>query len=613
MELPPGFFYTLGLVPYFTIPSVLVFYSFRLLQAYQPVAALIPTWAIVIVAIIARPVFFYVGWYYKVWQDRRTAAANGAVLAPHIKESAFEIIPELISSNSTGYPGGMIYRWSRIHGYTYQLSLITSSTVVTMEPDHIKAILATQFDSFDKGSTFISQMTSLLGTGVFNADGEMWKFHRAMTRPFFTRERISDFDIYDRNCDLSIKAAKQRLKEGYTVDFQDLVSRFTLDSASEFLFGNNVGSLLAGIPYPPSASKRADEYHTHPSTIFTKAFSAGQLKSVERIGLGKDWPLAELWKDHVKPFRKVIDDFTEPLMKAALEKRERDMREKEKNPELDDEEDVTLLTHLVRHTQDQKIIKDELVNLMVAGRDTTMCLLTFSMYMLTQHPDIEKRLRQEIFDKVGPNGRPTYDQMREMRYLRAFLNDSLLFVCIRFRGSAALSTCVRSYLHIHTSFIKLTTVDDTLLGRTSNKDVLLPTKRAGQPPLFVPAGTSILDMQRRTDLWGPDALIFDPDRFLDERLHKYLTPNPFIFTPFNAGPRICLGQQFAYHEATFYLVRLLQNFKHFTLDYATNSPPPADWAQGEGLKKTEKVYLLAHLTMYIKDGLWVNMEELNAN
>lgn len=39
------------------------------------------------------------------------------------------------------------------------------------------------------------------------------------------------------------------------------------------------------------------------------------------------------------------------------------------------------------------------------------------------------------------------------------------------------------------------------------------------------------------------ALEFDPDRFLDERLHKYLIPNPFIFLPFNAGPRICLGQQ----------------------------------------------------------------------
>ena len=53
------------------------------------------------------------------------------------------------------------------------------------------------------------------------------------------------------------------------------------------------------------------------------------------------------------------------------------------------------------------------------------------------------------------------------------------------------------------------------------------------------------------------AEVFDPDRFLDERLHKYLTPNPFIFLPFNAGPRICLGQQ----------VRFLVNRSHFHISY----------------------------------------------
>lgn len=74
---------------------------------------------------------------------------------------------------------------------------------------------------------------------------------------------------------------------------------------------------------------------------------------------------------------------------------------------------------------------------------------------------------------------------------------------------------------------------------------------------------TVINIHRRTDLWGPDGLLlswftelfrpltkvlytaleFDPDRFLDDRLHKYLTPNPYIFCPFNAGPRICLGQQ----------------------------------------------------------------------
>ena len=68
-------------------------------------------------------------------------------------------------------------------------------------------------------------------------------------------------------------------------------------------------------------------------------------------------------------------------------------------------------------------------------------------------------------------------------------------------------------------------------------------------------------------MWGPDGRVsplridlltkgaladdFDPERFIDERLGKYLVPNPFIFMPFNAGPRICLGQQFAYNEVDF--------------------------------------------------------------
>ena len=51
-----------------------------------------------------------------------------------------------------------------------------------------------------------------------------------------------------------------------------------------------------------------------------------------------------------------------------------------------------------------------------------MCLLTYSFYKLAEHPHIESRLREEIYEKVGKTGRPTYDQIREMKYMRAFLN-----------------------------------------------------------------------------------------------------------------------------------------------------------------------------------------------
>ncbi|KIM42692.1 hypothetical protein M413DRAFT_121806 [Hebeloma cylindrosporum] len=446
-------------------------------------------------------------------------------------------------------------------------------------------MLATQFDNFEKGSLFRSQMNSLLGTGVFNADGEMWKFHRSMTRPFFTRERISDFDIYDRNCDISLTQAKHRLAEGHSIDFQDLVSRFTLDSATEFLFGKSVASLSAGIPYSPSSGKEnASSFTEHASNIFVTAFQEGQILAMNRMGFGTEWPLAEFWKDNIAPLRKVMDGFTGPVLAAALEKQEQDLKQEKDTV---NDEDLTLLAHLVKHTQDPKILKDELVNLLVAGRDTTMCLLTYSFYMLAEHPDVEKRLREEIFEKVGPTGRPTYDQMRDMKFMRAFLNEVL-----------------RLFPPVPAD------------ARTNNKAVVLPTTPTQPKPIYIPAWTtlvySVLNKHRRTDLWGPDAMKFDPDRFLDERLQRYLIPNPDIFCPFNAGPRICLGQQFAYHEATFYLVRLLQQFAGFSLDSSANAKPPAEWATSEGRKAIEKIHPCSHLTMYVKDGLWVRMKELDA-
>jgi hypothetical protein len=79
----------------------------------------------------------------------------------------------------------------------------------------------------------------------------------------------------------------------------------------------------------------------------------------------------------------------------------------------------------------------------------TASTLTFAAYMLTQHPDIARRLREEILNKIG-HGRPTFEQMKEMKYLRAFINGVLNFLfhihpsdIMRNRNPEALSSCVR--------------------------------------------------------------------------------------------------------------------------------------------------------------------------
>ena len=101
---------------------------------------------------------------------------------------------------------------------------------------------------------------------------------------------------------------------------------------------------------------------------------------------------------------------------------------------------------------------------------------------------------------------------------------------------------------------------------------------------------------------------------MDERVKKYLVPNPFIFLPFNAGPRICLGQQFAYNEASTIIARLVQSFKSISLDMDSNpeAKPPAAWAAGPGRVAIEKIWVKSEITAYANGGVWVKMQEADS-
>lgn len=145
-----------------------------------------------------------------------------------------------------------------------------------------------------------------------------------------------------------------------------------MDSACEFLFGHNVKSLAAGIPYPPHAThKDPPSFTDHPSNTFACAFNVGQALTNARTTFVEEWPLAEFWKDRVSPEREVVDNFTEPILREALANRESDLKSMEWGDTVENE-DLTLLSHLIRRTQDPKIIEDQLVNLLVAGRDTVI-------------------------------------------------------------------------------------------------------------------------------------------------------------------------------------------------------------------------------------------------
>ncbi|GAW05475.1 cytochrome p450 [Lentinula edodes] len=594
-NVPPGISFLIKRFPQLILPPIVVFTALSTYRSY--VDRNVPSgW---LLYMLSYPLALSVGIAYSAILKRVVAARMGAALLP---EPPFMEDPTpggllflygIMKESKDGYIGQAVTNRLRSTGPTFNLRIFFEDRLVTSEPSHIKSLLATQFEDFEKGQDTLTTLNSLLGTGVFANDGDLWKFHRSITRPFFSRDRITDFDIFDRHADEAIRKMKARFKEGYAADFQDVVSRFTIDSATEFLFGHDIGTLSDPLPYPffhPSHSVSNDSASPFTQTFsarFSRSFNEAQTATAVRIRFGDMWPLREIWKDIPKEMMKVVHGFLDPIIQQGVQRSKLTQESKAAALEMGQEEGETVLDHLIKHTDDPIILRDEIMNLAVAGRDTTASLLTFTAYMLSQHPEILRKLRSEILAIVGPNRRPTYDDFRDMKYLRAVLNETL-----------------RLYPPVPFNM------------RQSNKHTTLPPINPGDKPFFIPAGTrciySVFVMQRRTDLWGPDALKFDPDRFLDERVHKYLTPNPFIFLPFNAGPRICLGQQFAYNETSFFLVRLLQNFSDIELSETSQPPdsrPPASWKKEGGIKAIEKVKLKTHLTMYVAEGLWLKMGE----
>lgn len=588
MELPPGIVYLTSCLPQLLFPPAVVYGLNRICNFAFGVSLL--GWSQIPAYVLSFPVLFSCSVLAAKYRDRRQAAIHGAVLPPKFPSrwpGSLDILAASLQNFKIGYMGDLMEEQCSTLGHTFNMRILFENRIFTAEPEYIKAILASKFASFAKGPMFWDQVNSLLGTGVFNSDGDVWKFHRSMTRPFFSKDRISHFDIFDKHAEDAIGQLKNRLRDGYPVDFQDMVSRFTLDSATEFLFGKDVCSLSAGLVYPASSPHSKDVvFENHPANKFAHAFSDAQIATAYRGRFGSAWPLAEFWTDRVKRNMDTCYKFIDPILKEALEKNKmlkKEIDEKTDAKDREVQEGETLLDHLVNYTEDPIVIRDEILNIMIAGRDTTAATLTFVVYMLAQHPDVLRRLREEILSKVGSSRRPTYDDMRDMKYLRAVINETL-----------------RLYPPVPFNI------------RTSTEPTVWPGIDGGKP-IYIPPNTrvpySVFLMHRRTDLWGPDAQEFDPDRFLDDRLRKYCTPNPFIFVPFNAGPRICLGQQFAYNETSFFLVRLLQQFSSVSLASDVQTLPPAEWAKCSGRKAIEKVIIKSHLTIYAHDGLWIRMEE----
>jgi len=428
---------------------------------------------------------------------------------------------------------------------TCSYSILGQKCYFTSDPKNIQAMLATQFADFDLGATRNAIMGEVLGKGVFTTDGKAWEHSRAMLRPNFIREQVSDLDMEERHVNNLITVLRAAGPDGWTdyTDIQSLFFRLTIDAATEFLFGESVNSQVSeaapGV-FPAASSKTGSDGHDE--RAFSQNFDSAQRHMANKFRL-QDMHWLYRSADYTSN-GKVVNDFVQHYVDLAL------AQGQQQSPTKNGKEKYVFLEALAQQTRDPVVLRAQLLNILLAGRDTTASLLSWTLHELLRHPAEFAQLRTAILSHFGPYSAPdrasriTFSSLKNCTQLQWTINEAL----------------------------RLWTVVPGNVRRT-NKPTTLP--RGGGPdglaPIYLPAQTSVdystHIMHRRPDLWGEDADQFRPARWEGRRYG-------WEYLPFNGGPRICIGQQFALTEASYVLVRLLQRFDQIELPADAPVGPP---------------------------------------
>ncbi|KAG5043565.1 hypothetical protein AAZX31_03G142000 [Glycine max] len=387
------------------------------------------------------------------------------------------------------------------------------SHVFTGNPATVEYILKTRFSNYQKGRTAINILSDFLGTGIFNADGNTWKFQRQVaSHEFNTKslrkfvEHVVDAELSNRLVPILAFAAAQ----DKTLDFQDILQRFAFDNICKIAFDFDPEYLK------PSAER----------SKFAKAFEEATEISSKRFRE----PLPLIWKvkralniGSEKKLRIAVKEVHE-FAKHIVREKKKELKEKESLESVD-----MLSRFLSSGHSDEDFVTDIVISFILAGKDTTSAALTWFFWLLSKNPRVEKEVLKEIMEKSEA---PVYDEVKDMVYTHAALCESM-----RLYPPVPLDT-----------------------KETMNDDVL-PSGTVVKKGMFVTY--HVYAMGRMESIWGEDWAEFKPERWL-ERLQtgkwNFVGRDSFTYPVFQAGPRICLGKEMAFMQMKRLVAGILRRF-----------------------------------------------------
>jgi cytochrome P450 len=384
---------------------------------------------------------------------------------------------------------------ARRYGDIARVALGPETLYLFNHPDLIRDVLVTNHRNFHKGRG-LERAKMLLGTGLLTSEDELHRRQRRLAQPAFHRQRVA---AYGATMASLGAARRDRWQDGAVLDVHREMMALTLAIVGKTLFDADV-------------EHEAGEIGAALTTTF------------EAFNVSFFLPFGELLERLPLPatlrFRKARGRLDSTIYRL-IDERRRSGR---------DHGDLLSMLVLAHDTEgdgggmSDVQLRDEAMTIFLAGHETTANALTWTWYLLSQHPDVESRFHAEIDSALGSR-RPTADDVPRLPYTRMVLAESMrLYPPAWILGRRALSAFeVNDY--------------------------------------EIPARSIVLMSQyvtQRDARWFPEPDRFDPDRFGPD---QQATRPKFAYFPFGGGPRVCIGEQFAWMEGVILLATIAQRWK----------------------------------------------------
>lgn len=398
------------------------------------------------------------------------------------------------------------------------------------DPKLLKDILVKDFKHFvNRRDTFKTSADPITSSMLTQIRDDHWRFVRSTVSPTFSGKKLRQMTpLINDAADKLMQHIDTKIKDDEDIDIKKFIGGYTMDVIASTAFGLDVDS-----------QNNPDDPFTKHARMFTDSSSVAVFIVIVFFMPFCSWilHLCNFLGISLTKIKPALTFFGRVTDKALKERREspgkyndflgilahHDGGDDTKTAE-EEQESGDAVSTWTRKTLTQDEITGQATLFFVAGYDTTSNTISFVMYHLAIYPEVCEKLLQEIDDKIG-GATPNYENVTSLSYLEMCINETMRLFPAAPR-------------------IDRQATDDVTVG-----NIKIPKGMI----INIPVGAIHMDPE-----YWPEPEKFDPERFTAE---AKANRDPFVFMPFGAGPRNCVGMRLALLELHISIVRILQKYR----------------------------------------------------